>query len=124
MFRSSTTVLLAVLCLTAPSVFAQGGATPPAQATAGPIAPATPPLFFKEDWSGKRAPRDCENLHDARCEVALTQEYVSNPNLELKVYGGGKQRIEHGEWLGSILGQRGHLFTGMTGQPVAVAVRD
>src|SRR5438874_7882017 len=120
MFRSSTTVLLAVLCVTAPSAFAQGTATPTSQATAGP----TPPLFFREDWSGKRPPRDCVNLHDARCEVALTQEYVSNPNLELKIYGGGKQRIEHGEVLGAVLVQRDHLFTGMTEQPFAVAFRD
>ena len=120
MFRSSTTVLLAVLCVTAPSAFAQGTATPTSQATAGP----TPPLFFREDWSGKRPPRDCVNLHDARCEVALTQEYVSNPNLELKIYGAGKQRVEDGEVLGAILVQGNHLFTEMAEQPFAVAFRD
>jgi hypothetical protein len=124
MFRCSTTLLLAVLCATASSAFAQGTATPTSQDAAGPIPPSTPPLFFREDWSGKRAPRDCVNLHDARCEVALTQEFVSNPNLELKIYGGGKQRIEHGEVLGAVLVQRDHLFTGMTEQPFAVAFRD
>ena len=125
MFRRSTAMLLVVLCVTASRAFAQGKATPPSQATSGgPTAPPKPPLFFREDWSGKRAPRDCVNVHDARCEVALTQEYVSNPNLELKIYGAGKQRLVNGEVLGAVLVQRDHLFTGMTEQPFAIGFRD
>jgi hypothetical protein len=125
MFRRSTTVLLAVLCVTASIALAQGTATLTSQATAGgAAAPAKPPLFFREDWSGKRATRGCANVHDASCEPALTQEFVSNPNLELKIYGAGRQRLENGEVLGAVLVQGNHLFTGMTEQPFAVAFRD
>ena len=125
MFRTSMALLLlAAVCATPSRPFAQGTAAPASQATAGRTPPTVPPLFFREDWSGKSAPRDCVNLHDARCEVALTQEFVSNPNLELQIYGGGKPRIEHGEWLGAVLVQRDHLFTGMTEQPFAIAFRD
>jgi hypothetical protein len=123
MFRISLALLLAAVSVASSTPFAQGTAAPASQAAVR-TPPAVPPLFFREDWSGKRAPRDCTNLHDARCEVALTQEFVANPNLELQMYGGGKPRIEHGEWLGSVLVQRDHLFTGMTEQPFAIAFRD
>jgi hypothetical protein len=124
MFRSVTTGLFAGILVAAASLLAQGTTTLTPQPAGGPTAAPPPPLFFREDWSGRRAPRDCVNVHDARCEVALTQDYVSNPNLELKIYGGGKQRLENGEVLGAILVQRDHLFTGMTEQPFAVAFRD
>jgi hypothetical protein len=126
MFRGSTTVLLVALCATASSIFAQGTATPTSRAAAsGPVAPSKPPLFFREEWTGHPAPRDCVNHHDARCEVALTQANLSNPNLELQLYGAGKRRIEGGEVLGAVLVQSGnHLFTGMAEQPFAVALRD
>lgn len=124
MFRISVALLLAAVSATPSLTFAQATAPPESQASGGPIQAAAPPLFFREDWSGKLAPRDCVNLHDARCEVALTQEFVSNSNLELLMYGGGKQRIEHGEVLGAVLVQRDHLFTGMTEQPFAIAFRD
>ena len=110
MFRSSTTMLLAVLWMTASNALAQ--------------APPTPPLFFREDWSGNPAPRNCVNLHDAKCEPALTQAAIANPNLELKVYGAGKPRIEDGEVLGAVLIQGAGLFTGMAEQSYAVTFRD
>src|SRR6188768_3122659 len=123
MFRTSIALLVAAVSVASSTPFAQGTAAPASQAAVR-TPPAVPPLFFREDWSGKRAPRDCTNLHDARCEVALTQEFVANPNLELQMYGGGKRRLEHGEWLGSVLVQRDHLFTGMTEAPFAIAFRD
>ena len=109
MFRHWT-MLIAVLSLTAVSVFTQ--------------APQAPPLFFREDWSGNPAPRNCENLHDARCEPALTQAAIANPDIELKVYGGGKQRIEDGEVLGAVLIQGRGLYTGMAESSYAVTFRD
>jgi hypothetical protein len=118
MFRRSLTALLGGLCITASSAVAQGPVIPPS------LAQRQPPLFFREDWSGKPVQRGCVNLHDAKCEAPLSQANVSNPNLELKIYGAGKQRIENGEVLGAILVQGNHLFTGMTEQPFAVAFRD
>ena len=135
MFRSSTTVLLAVLCVTALSACAQGTtatatsqATPTSQATTGP---AGLPLFFRETWRDLRTPevlKKCAaraNVHDQFCEPALTPAHVSNPNLELMLYGGGKQRVVDGEVLGAVLVHSGnHLFTGMTEDPFAIAFRD
>src|ERR1700748_3353476 len=42
-------------------------------------APQPPPLFFKETW--KQAPGN----------VPVTQEYVVNPDLQLNIYGTGKE---------------------------------
>jgi hypothetical protein len=42
-------------------------------------APQPAPLFFKETW--KRAPGN----------VPVTQEYVTNPDLHLTIYGATKQ---------------------------------
>ena len=108
MFRRS--ILLAVLCVTGVGVFAQ--------------APPKPPLFFREDWSGNPAPRNCVNVHDAKCEPALTQAAIANPNIELKVYGAGKPRVEDGEVLGAVLIQGAGLFTGMAESSYAVTFRD
>jgi hypothetical protein len=128
MIRSSTTVLVAVLCVTASIAFAQRKGTPPPalEDTAnGTVRLPKPPLFFREEWNGKTAKRGCSNFHDALCEPALTQEYNSDPKLELTVYGGGKQRMEHGEVRGAVLVSPGgsSLFTGVTEQPWAVALR-
>jgi hypothetical protein len=108
MFRRAT--LLAVLCVATATAFAQ--------------APERPPLFYREDWSGNPAPRNCSNLHDAKCEPALTQAAIANPNIELKVYGGGKPRVEDGEVLGAVLIQGRGLFTGMAEESYAVIFRD
>jgi hypothetical protein len=109
MFRSST-MLLAFLCATTASALAQ--------------APTRPDLFFREDWSGNSAPRNCDNLHDAKCEPALTQAAIANPDIELRVYGAGKPRIEDGEVLGAVLIQGRGLFTGMAESSYAVTFRD
>ena len=64
-----------LLSLIASAAFAQAPATPPAKPR---VAPATRPgLFFKEEWSngGKAA------------EHEIGQESVTNPALELKLYG-------------------------------------
>jgi len=125
MFRSSTAALLAVLSVTALSAFGQNTAAPAPQAGArAPLGSPRPPLFFREDWTGHPAPRGCFNLHDAVCEPALTQANVSNPHLELMLYGAGKQRVENGLVLGAVLIQGSNLFTGVAEQPYAVALRD
>jgi hypothetical protein len=56
---------------------------PAAGAQPGPGKGAHPPLFFSEVWN-----------HPQKEQVPLTQEHVSNPNLELKFYGGAKGGME------------------------------
>lgn len=70
------TFALIVVC-TAAGAFAQqqggrGGGR-------GPAPQPPPPLFFKETW--KQAPGN----------VPVTQEYVTNPDLQLNLYGTGKE---------------------------------
>ena len=81
MFRRSTTVLLAALCVTASSALRRYGDSCVAAAAAGAIGTPRPPLFFREDWTGNPAPRGCFNLHDAKCEPALTQAAIANPDI-------------------------------------------
>ena len=65
-----------VLLSTATSVFAQ---QPGARGGGRGQAPQPPPLFFKETW--KEAPGN----------VPVTQAFVVNPDLQLNLYGGGKE---------------------------------
>jgi hypothetical protein len=69
---------------------------------AGPRAPQPIPLFFKETW------KDSTN-------VPVTQEFVANPDLELKVYG--KDVNVTGE------GNLPHIWTGLCNPNCAVALR-
>ena len=91
--------LLAACSLIAASAFAAPGPIP------------RPGLFFKEEWR-QNAKND---------EHPATQESVGNPNLELKLYGGGAHL--------QITGKAGdeanpiHLFSGECTSPCAVALR-
>jgi hypothetical protein len=82
-------------------------------------APKLPPLFFKEEW---KQPSYTGKLDDAKRTV--TQEAVTNPNLELKIYGNCKNGgVEvYGTPGDSIFAP--NLWTGMCGSPVAVTLRD
>jgi hypothetical protein len=56
----------------------QAGAAPAAART--PAAPRVrPPLFFREEWKQQTPPEDPDRR--------VTQEFVRNPDLELKLYG-------------------------------------
>jgi hypothetical protein len=56
------------------------GAQQPAGAAREAAAPrARPPLFFQEDWKEQAAPQDPDK--------PVSQEYVRNAKLELKLYG-------------------------------------
>lgn len=48
--------------------------------------PRPPSLFFREDWKGrpKGSPQG---------DLPMTQQYVANPNLELKLYGAGAKDL-------------------------------
>jgi hypothetical protein len=62
-----------------------------AQQAAEPNVPQDhrPGLFFREDFKGPKA-----GVHIA----PMTQEFVANPDLELKLYGAGKfLQIDHGD---------------------------
>ena len=66
-------------------------------------APQPPPLFFKETW---------KNLEG---NVAVTQEHVANPDLELKVYGKDVNITAEGNIP--------HIWTGLCSPSCAVAFR-
>ena len=73
----TTSAFLVSLCIP-PAGFAQRPPAPPPNVTLrGATSTPRPPLFFREEW--KKVPH----------ETPITQQYVSNPNLELKLYGPG-----------------------------------
>jgi len=69
------------------------------------------PLFFKEEW------KDVKNV-----EQAVTQEWVSNPNLELKLYGQNHDVLITGG--ATIENNPTHVWTGTCTTACAVALRD
>ena len=72
-----------------------------------------PPLFFHEEW--KQTP--------AGGEHPVTADSVSNPNLELKLYGSTSKEVQ---LTGSAKDDNNpiHLWTGLCSTPCAVALRD
>jgi hypothetical protein len=122
--RLQSLVLIAVLASIAattgvPSttVFAQrGGAAP------GPAQPqeTTPPLLFREVWQQAAAargvptsPRRSQNQY-----WLAGQSAVTNPALELKLYGADAKNVTVYLHEGRV-----DLWTGLTGSPVAVLLR-
>jgi hypothetical protein len=96
------------LCV-ALAAFTQGqpGQGQPGQGQPGQRPPTQrPPLFFRETWR--------ETM-----ETPVTQAFVSNPDLELKLYGpsGSDQRVP------SEGGAPPHIFTGMCLQTCALALK-
>src|SRR5437868_14445740 len=78
-------------------------------------APGRPPLFFSESWKSLPTPPDDHNAWPA------VQGGVSNPNLELTLYGTTAKEIQ-------LVGSRGdvyphNLWTGTTTTPSAAALR-
>ena len=69
------------------------------------------PLFFKEEW------KDVKNV-----EQPVTQELVTNPNLELKLYGVSHEVLITGG--ATIENNPTHLWTGMCTTACAVSLRD
>ena len=87
----------------ATSVFAQPGARGGGR---GP-APQPPPLFFKETW--KQAPGN----------VPVTQDYVTNPNLVLNLYGESK-----GDFGVTSEGNVPHIWSGLCASSCALTLSD
>lgn len=118
MRRTDLTLLFAAVSLVATSVsFAQQPAAPAAPAAgarAGGPGRGRPPLFFKEEW--KQTEKGGEH-------PVTAAEALSNPNLELKMYGPAAK-----EFL--MTGSAGdennptHLWTGMCTSPCGATLRD
>ena len=104
-----TTALLAVGL--SPGIRAQ---EPARGGGAGPSRLTRPQLFFREEW--KQTPAGGEH-------PVVVSEALSNPNLELKLYGPtGKEIL----MTGSAQDENNpiHLWTGMCTTPCAVALRE
>jgi len=86
----------------------------------GPAA-VRPPLFFREEW---KQPSYTGQLNDPARR--LTQEAVTNPNLELKVYGACKDSTLGVEVYGTPKDTvfPMNLWTGMCASTVAITLRD
>jgi hypothetical protein len=91
------------------SALAQQSAPP---AAARPARVTRPPLFFREEW--KQTPKNDEH--------PVTQESISNPNLELKLYGTTSKEVQ---LTGSATDENNpiHVWTGLCSTPCAVAFR-
>ena len=95
----------------APSAAAQ-----PADARGrGPGAPAPPPLFFKETW---------HTVGPAHA-IAPNEVVVTNPNLELKLYGPSATASDPDKriWISGPPGPP-NIWTGMCTTPFAATLRD
>jgi hypothetical protein len=91
-------------------------ATQPAGARGrGPSAPAPPPLFFKETW------RIVGPAH----AIAPNEVVVTNPNLELKLYGPSATASDPDKriWISGPPGPP-NIWTGMCTTPFAATLRD
>jgi hypothetical protein len=72
-----------------------------------------PGLFFREDFKGPKA-----GVHIA----PMTQEFIANPDLELKLYGAGKfLQIDHGDLPKD---DPNFIWTGLTESSWGLALRD
>ena len=107
--RVLTTALLALSL--SPAIRAQ---EPARGRGAGAVRVTRPPLFLREEW--KQTPAGGEH-------PVVVSEALSNPNLELKLYGStGKEIL----MTGSAQDENNptHLWTGMCTTPCAVALRE
>jgi len=111
--RYATQILTAVLL--ASGLQPTADAQEPARGRgAGAPRVTRPPLFFREVW--KQTPAGGEH-------TVVPSEALSNPNLELKLYGSTGKEIQ---LTGSAQDENNpiHLWTGLCTTPCAVALRD
>jgi hypothetical protein len=130
--RRSVMIQVAAMALgvaaLAVSIFAQQGSAGRGPASEGRGAPAgrgpaavRPPLFFREEW---KQPPYVGQLTEAARHV--TQDAVTNPNLELRIYGACKDSTPgiqvYGTPRDTIFPM--NLWTGLCPAPLAVTLRD
>jgi hypothetical protein len=89
-----------------------------AQSAAARPAPMRPPLFFSESWKSLPTPPDDHNAWPA------SQGGVTNPNLELTLYGTSGKEIQLVAGRGQSDTVPHNLWTGTTTSPSAAALRD
>ena len=107
MLRQRAAGLLVLMTATASMLMAQEAKRP---------APTRPPLFFSESWKPLPTPADDHNAWPA------AQGGVSNPNLELTLYGTSSKEIQLVAGRGTLVPH--NLWTGTTTSPSAAALRD
>jgi len=111
MLRRRTEIVGALMLLGfASAVLAQ---QPPPRST-----PMRPPLFFSESWQPLPTPPDDHGAWPA------SQGGVSNPNLELTLYGTSGKEIQLVAGRGTSNVVPNNLWTGTTTSPSAAALRD
>ncbi len=88
------------------------GAQRPASNAQTPSNPKLPPVFFTETWKQTGAERDVD--HDV----------LSNPNLELKLYGATSKQIQIAPTTPNTRQDPPNLWTGICNGPVAATLRD
>lgn len=117
---TAVAMTLGIAAFTAGSFAQQRGQAPQGQAQAegrgrGAADNALrPPLLFKEEW---KQPPYTGQLNDENRRV--TQDAVTNPRLELKLYGASAKEVGVYQHEG-----RYDLWTGMTTSPTAITLRD
>lgn len=109
---TATCVVPLLLTLSA-SAQTAGPAEPGRGMGRGPVA-KRPGLFLKEEWKAPASGREA---------VVNPAEAVSNPNLELKLYGPGAKDIQTMGMSGSESNPV-HLWTGLCADVCAAALRD
>jgi hypothetical protein len=120
-FMASIVIALGVITLAAdgsaqqPAAGGRGGGQ---GRGGGPPADATPVLVFKETW---KLPYNEADITPANRDQIrrVKQEAVTNPNLELKLYGGDAAAILATEHEGRV-----DIWNGMATTPIAVTLRD
>jgi len=88
--------------------------TPSGAPAATPPAATRPPLLFKEEW---KEPPFTGARTDENQRVGFG--VVTNPNLELKIYGADSKLVRAARHEGRI-----DLWTGLTTSPTAILLRD
>ena len=83
-----------------------------------PAVPMRPPLFFSESWQSLPTPPDDHNAWPA------SQGGVTNPNLELTLYGTSGKEIQLVAGRGQSDTVPHNLWTGTTTSPSAATLRD
>jgi hypothetical protein len=106
---------LTITCLVVSAFAAVAAQTPaPAPGTQKPGMTPRPPLLFSEPW---RLPPYTGEQTDENMRV--TPAVVTNPNLEVKLYGQDAKVIR-----AAVHEERIDLWNGMASSPVAVTLRD